>query len=81
MRDNEFFRNELRREFFETLKWSLILELCNVDPTYADKLINLHMKKKGVKDYALGNEMYAKNQKLVHMAKIEMLIIIINRLI
>ena len=69
----EFFMNEMRKEVNEVLKWSFVLQSFKKNPAYANEAVNEDKKKNGVRAYFLGNEMYAKNQQLVHMSKTSML--------
>lgn len=73
MDEKSYFLNEFKNEANAVIKWSLTLKMFSTNKEAADKKVNAHKKEMGINAYFLSNDMYARNQQLVHMSKMAML--------
>lgn len=73
MDEKNFFLEEFKNEANEIMKWALTLKMFSTNKEAADKKVNEHKREMGIKAYFISNDMYARNQQLVHMSKLCML--------
>ena len=77
--EKNFFLNEFKKEVNEITKWTLTLNMFVTDKANADRTVNEHKKEMGINAYFLSNDMYARNQQLVHMSKLCMLARVLHK--